>query len=78
MLTVASYFAERDEALPATGAPLEIDVAPDLSCRIWERGGDESGSRRFLGPLSTGATALFVIAILWQSVAALVIPRCAG
>jgi hypothetical protein len=52
-----------------------------VSWRVWRSGGagesePEQGNRRFIGALSTGLAAIFILAILAQSLAALLLNGC--
>jgi hypothetical protein len=52
-----------------------------LSWRTWRTGDAEEsepgrGSRRFIGALSTGLAAIFMLAILAQTIAALLLTGC--
>jgi hypothetical protein len=44
--------------------------------RAESEGAPDLGSRRFLGELGTGASALFLVAIVYQLLAGLVVPEC--
>lgn len=47
-----------------------------LSLRHWRRGGAGGGSRHFVSATGMMAASLFSIAILWQTIGSLTIPRC--
>jgi Na+-driven multidrug efflux pump len=49
-----------------------------LSHRAWKRGRDETRGRRFIALIGMMAATLFPIAILLQTAASLIIPRCLG
>ena len=49
-----------------------------LAHRHWRRGEAGRGARHFLSLMGMIAAALFAIAIVWQTSAALLIPRCYG
>jgi hypothetical protein len=46
-----------------------------LSFRVWRSEG-EDGARRFIGLVAGSSAVLFAVAILLQTIATLVIPRC--
>jgi len=55
-------------AVLATGA--------GLAAGVWRGGERETPVRRFLGIVGLMLSSLFAIAIVWQTAAAFIIPRC--
>ena len=49
-----------------------------LASRVGRDDGPAHGARRFIAVTGTGIAALFAIAIILQTAAALIIPRCFG
>jgi hypothetical protein len=47
-----------------------------LSHRVWKRGDSETPARRFLGLIGTGMCALFAVALVFQTLSSIIIPRC--
>ena len=49
-----------------------------LSSRIYRRGEAGVGTRRFISLLSMLVASLFALALVWQTISSLIIPRCYG
>jgi hypothetical protein len=49
-----------------------------LSRRLWKRGAAETEARRFLSLIGMMMSGLFAVALVFQTVSALIIPQCYG
>lgn len=53
-----------------------LAVGAGLSLRLRRRGGLETPTRRFLGSVGTLLSGVVAMALIWQTLAAFIIPQC--